>query len=248
MHLARDGRRHQRHRAPGLRPRLGPGTTSTRSSATRTSRSSRAGPRSPAGRWRPSACDSACSSAPTRSATRARREDTRRRSITSATVARSSARRRLVRTRAPAHGIDFGSGFGQRLDWLDESVAPAGSPRRRDGDLARLAASMPSTSCVTGRRPLQAHLPIMIGGIWGEEDAPHRRQVCRHVERDGPARGAAAQGRRSGAHCDAVGRDIAEIEFTLGVKLTIRDTQAEADAVWKACDGAQPDAADRRRG
>ena len=35
-------------------------------------------------------------------------------------------------------------------------------------------------------------------------------------------------------HCDAVGRDIAEIEFTLGVKLTIRDTKAEADRVWEA--------------
>jgi alkanesulfonate monooxygenase SsuD/methylene tetrahydromethanopterin reductase-like flavin-dependent oxidoreductase (luciferase family) len=35
-------------------------------------------------------------------------------------------------------------------------------------------------------------------------------------------------------HCDAVGRDIADIEFTLGVKVTIRDTEAEADRVWKA--------------
>jgi alkanesulfonate monooxygenase SsuD/methylene tetrahydromethanopterin reductase-like flavin-dependent oxidoreductase (luciferase family) len=35
-------------------------------------------------------------------------------------------------------------------------------------------------------------------------------------------------------HCDAVGRDIAEIEFTLGVKVTIRDTEAEAVKVWKA--------------
>ena len=35
-------------------------------------------------------------------------------------------------------------------------------------------------------------------------------------------------------HCDAVGRDIAEIEFTLGVKVTIRDSEAEADRVWKA--------------
>ena len=35
-------------------------------------------------------------------------------------------------------------------------------------------------------------------------------------------------------HCDAVGRDIAEIEFTLGVKATIRDTEAEAVRVWKA--------------
>ena len=35
-----------------------------------------------------------------------------------------------------AHGIDFGSGFGQRLDWLDESVAAVPAPpRRRDRDL-----------------------------------------------------------------------------------------------------------------
>jgi alkanesulfonate monooxygenase SsuD/methylene tetrahydromethanopterin reductase-like flavin-dependent oxidoreductase (luciferase family) len=35
-------------------------------------------------------------------------------------------------------------------------------------------------------------------------------------------------------HCDDVGRDIAEIEFTLGIKATIRDSEAEADKVWKA--------------
>jgi alkanesulfonate monooxygenase SsuD/methylene tetrahydromethanopterin reductase-like flavin-dependent oxidoreductase (luciferase family) len=35
-------------------------------------------------------------------------------------------------------------------------------------------------------------------------------------------------------HCEAVGRDPSEIEFTLGVKLTIRDTEAEADRVWRA--------------
>ena len=35
-------------------------------------------------------------------------------------------------------------------------------------------------------------------------------------------------------HCDAVGRDIGEIEFTLGIKATIRDSEAEADRVWKA--------------
>jgi alkanesulfonate monooxygenase SsuD/methylene tetrahydromethanopterin reductase-like flavin-dependent oxidoreductase (luciferase family) len=37
-----------------------------------------------------------------------------------------------------------------------------------------------------------------------------------------------------GAHCEAEGRDIAEIEFTLGIKATIRDTEAEADRVWRA--------------
>ena len=36
------------------------------------------------------------------------------------------------------------------------------------------------------------------------------------------------------AHCEDVGRDFAEIELTLGVKVTIRDTEAEADRAWKA--------------
>jgi alkanesulfonate monooxygenase SsuD/methylene tetrahydromethanopterin reductase-like flavin-dependent oxidoreductase (luciferase family) len=31
-----------------------------------------------------------------------------------------------------------------------------------------------------------------------------------------------------------VGRDVNEIEFTLGVKFTIRDSQEEADRVWTA--------------
>ncbi len=35
-------------------------------------------------------------------------------------------------------------------------------------------------------------------------------------------------------HCDAVGRDIGEIEFTLGVKFTIRDSKAEAERVLEA--------------
>jgi len=34
-------------------------------------------------------------------------------------------------------------------------------------------------------------------------------------------------------HCDDVGRDITEIEFTLGVKITIRDSAAEASRVWR---------------
>jgi alkanesulfonate monooxygenase SsuD/methylene tetrahydromethanopterin reductase-like flavin-dependent oxidoreductase (luciferase family) len=35
-------------------------------------------------------------------------------------------------------------------------------------------------------------------------------------------------------HCEAEGRDPATIEFTLGVKLTIRDSEAESVRVWEA--------------
>ncbi|MEO8229570.1 MAG: LLM class flavin-dependent oxidoreductase [Chloroflexota bacterium] len=131
-----------------------------------------------------------------------------------------------------AHGIDFGSGFGQRLDWLDESV----------GAIRRILDGEPVTSALGRRyafddlrhqpRPVQRHLPIMIGGsgekktlrtvakyadMWNAMGTPelmaHKIDVLRE-------------------HCAAVGRDPSEIEFTLGVKLTIRDTRAEAERVW----------------
>ena len=35
-------------------------------------------------------------------------------------------------------------------------------------------------------------------------------------------------------HCADVGRDPAEIEYTLGVKLTLRDSKEEAERVWRA--------------
>jgi alkanesulfonate monooxygenase SsuD/methylene tetrahydromethanopterin reductase-like flavin-dependent oxidoreductase (luciferase family) len=35
-------------------------------------------------------------------------------------------------------------------------------------------------------------------------------------------------------HCADVGRDPADIEFTLGVKVTIRDSKAEAERAWQA--------------
>jgi alkanesulfonate monooxygenase SsuD/methylene tetrahydromethanopterin reductase-like flavin-dependent oxidoreductase (luciferase family) len=35
-------------------------------------------------------------------------------------------------------------------------------------------------------------------------------------------------------HCDEVGRDVNDIEFTLGVKFTLRDSKDEADRVWRS--------------
>ena len=133
-----------------------------------------------------------------------------------------------------AHGIDFGSGFGQRLDWLDESV----------GAIRRVLDGESVTSAPGGRyafddlrhapAPLQQHLPIMIGGS-GEKKT--LRTVARYADlwnAMGTPETLAHKVDVLRGHCDAVGRDIAEIEFTLGIKATIRDTQAEADTVWKA--------------
>jgi len=133
-----------------------------------------------------------------------------------------------------AHGIEFGSGFGQRLDWMDESVAAMRA--LLDGkevtsepgghyDFNRLRHNPP---------PVQAHLPIMIGGS-GEKKT--LRTVARYADMwnaMGPVDVMRHKIEVLQRHCDDVGRDIAEIEFTLGIKATIRDSEAEADKVWKA--------------
>jgi alkanesulfonate monooxygenase SsuD/methylene tetrahydromethanopterin reductase-like flavin-dependent oxidoreductase (luciferase family) len=133
-----------------------------------------------------------------------------------------------------AHGIDYGKSIGQRLDWLDEAV----------GAMRRVLDGESVTSAPGGRyafddlrhapRPIQARLPIMIGGS-GEKKT--LRTVARYADMwnaMGPVDMMAHKIDVLRAHCDAVGRDIGEIEFTLGVKVTIRDTEAEAVRVWKA--------------
>ena len=133
-----------------------------------------------------------------------------------------------------AHGIEFGSGFGQRLDWLDESV----------GAMRALLDGESVTSEPGGRYtfddlrhhpvPVQPHLPIMIGGS-GEKKT--LRTVAKYADlwnAMGPVDFMAHKVEVLQGHCDAVGRDIAEIEFTLGVKVTIRDTEAEAVRVMQA--------------
>ncbi len=133
-----------------------------------------------------------------------------------------------------AHGIDFGSGHGERLTWMHEAVAamrglldgervtsPAGGRYRFD-DLVLLPP------------PVQEHLPIMIGGS-GERKT--LRTVAMYADQWN-AMGSVEKLRHKvevlRGHCEAVGRDIAEIEMTAGCKPIIRDTEAEARRVWEA--------------
>ena len=50
-----------------------------------------------------------------------------------------------------AHGIDFGSGFGQRLDWLDESVAAIRPLLDGKSVTSEPAATTPSMTCAISR-------------------------------------------------------------------------------------------------
>jgi alkanesulfonate monooxygenase SsuD/methylene tetrahydromethanopterin reductase-like flavin-dependent oxidoreductase (luciferase family) len=131
-------------------------------------------------------------------------------------------------------GIDFGTGFGQRLDWLDESVAAM-----RD-----LLAGEEVTSEPGGRYrfdqlrlnplPVQKRLPIMIGGA-GERKT--LRTVARYADMwnvMGSSEVVAHKLEVLKRHCDEVGRDIGEIELTIGCKPVIRDSEDAARREWKA--------------
>jgi alkanesulfonate monooxygenase SsuD/methylene tetrahydromethanopterin reductase-like flavin-dependent oxidoreductase (luciferase family) len=133
-----------------------------------------------------------------------------------------------------AFGFDFGSGFGQRLDWLaeavpavrglldgDEVTSPPGG--RYAFDHLRLAPG-----------PAQDRIPLVIGGsgerktlrivaehadIWNAfglpEELVHKDEVLRR-------------------HCEDVGRNPDEIERSVGCKVTIRSTEAEAERVRRS--------------
>ena len=130
-----------------------------------------------------------------------------------------------------AFGIDFGSGFGQRLDWLAEAVPAARA--LLDGETV--------TSAPGGRYafddlrilppPVQAHLPIVIGGSGERKTLPIVARWADMWNAFGSPEELAAKDAILRARCEDVGRDPASIERSVGCKVTIRSTLAEAKAV-----------------
>jgi alkanesulfonate monooxygenase SsuD/methylene tetrahydromethanopterin reductase-like flavin-dependent oxidoreductase (luciferase family) len=133
-----------------------------------------------------------------------------------------------------AFGLDFGASTGERLGWLDEA---AGAIRGLlDGEVV---SSGPSDhyrldGAQVQPRPLQEHVPIMIGG-GGERRT--LRSVARYADMwnvFGDAERLAAKDGVLKRHCEEVGRDPGAIERTVSAKLVIRDDPEEAMAVWTA--------------
>src|SRR5260221_53640 len=131
-------------------------------------------------------------------------------------------------------GIDFGSGFGQRLDWMEESVSAL-----EDLFAGKSVTSAPGAHYAFDDfrllpLPLQKRLPILIGGP-GEKKT--RRSIAKHADMwdgMGSVEFLAHKVEVLHRHCEAVGRDPAEIEMTAGCKPIIRNTAEEARRVWEA--------------
>jgi alkanesulfonate monooxygenase SsuD/methylene tetrahydromethanopterin reductase-like flavin-dependent oxidoreductase (luciferase family) len=133
-----------------------------------------------------------------------------------------------------AAGIDFGRSIGERLDWLDEA---AGALRTLfDGGVvtSEPEAHYDFNGLVLLPRPVQPHLPILIGG-GGEKKT--LRIVAKHADMwngGGSAEQLAHKRDVLWRHCEEIGRDPSEIELTASFWPIIRSTDREAREVWEA--------------
>jgi len=134
-------------------------------------------------------------------------------------------------TEHTAYGIEYGSGFPERLRWLGEALPimrgmlhgeqpTAGGPRYRAKDVRN------------DPPPIQERLALLIGG--GGEQVT-LKLVARYGDANNVGGGIDNVKRKEAIlvqHCETVGRDPAEIERTTGIgTVIIRDSRADAERV-----------------
>ena len=126
-----------------------------------------------------------------------------------------------------AHGLDFGSGFGERLDRLDESVMLI--RRLLDGETIDHAGRFYTfKDAVHAPPPIQAHLPILIGGSGPKKTLRTTAHYADAWNTSGTVDEFAASDATLRGHCADLGRDTGSIERTVSFPIIIRDDPAEA--------------------
>ncbi|MFN8631363.1 MAG: LLM class flavin-dependent oxidoreductase [Chloroflexota bacterium] len=130
-----------------------------------------------------------------------------------------------------AFGIDFGTGVGERLDWLSEAVPLLrrlldGEEVSSDGRFYHLDRAL----CTP--RAVQARLPILVGGAGPRKTIPLIARSADMWNTYGWPHEVAASNALLVEACAAAGRDEREIERTVNLNVVIRESRAEAEAVW----------------
>jgi alkanesulfonate monooxygenase SsuD/methylene tetrahydromethanopterin reductase-like flavin-dependent oxidoreductase (luciferase family) len=131
-----------------------------------------------------------------------------------------------------AFGLDFGSGFGERLDRLEESIGLierllAGEQVTHHGRFY----SMVDALCEP--RPIQPRLPILIGGSGREKTL---RTTARHADLwngyGEPARIAETSDVLR-QRCEEIGRPFESIERTVSMEVVIRASESDARKAYE---------------
>lgn len=132
-----------------------------------------------------------------------------------------------------AFGIPFGSGVGERLDRLDESVMLM--RRLLDGErFSHEGRFYTMHDALCQPRPIQAHLPILVGGSGPRKTL---RTVARRADAwntSGTIEEVQSKLDILSEHCADVGRDIAAIEKTVSFPIVLRDAASAAADAFKA--------------
>jgi F420-dependent oxidoreductase-like protein len=130
-------------------------------------------------------------------------------------------------------GIPFGSGFGERLDRLDESVMLM--RRLLDGErFSHEGAYYTMRDAICEPRPIQPHLPILVGGSGPRKTL---RTVARRADAwntSGTLEEIRARLDILAGHCADAGRDMATIEKTISFPTLLRDDPAQAATAFGA--------------
>lgn len=134
-----------------------------------------------------------------------------------------------------AFGIEFGRGNGQRLDWLDEAMSIV-RPLFNGETVTHEGPHYQVKDLTMYPPPVRGTLPIMIGGA-GEKKT--LRTVAKYADMwDTSTSPVLDETRRKldvlQMHCEAVGRDINEIEKIVSPSVSIRNDRAAARAAYDA--------------
>lgn len=132
-----------------------------------------------------------------------------------------------------AFGLDFGSGFGERLDRLEESIGLI--ERLLGGErVTQTGRFYTMVDAICEPRPIQARLPILIGGsgrektlrttarhadLWNAYAAPERILESIELLRQ---------------RCAEIGRRFDGIEKTAYMEVVIRASESAAQEAWAA--------------
>jgi F420-dependent oxidoreductase-like protein len=130
-----------------------------------------------------------------------------------------------------AFGLDFGTSMGERIDRMGESLELL--RRLLDGETVTHAGRFYHLdAAICAPRPLQARLPILVGGSGPRKTLPLVARFADLWNGYGTPEEISGTTALLDARCRETGRDPSSIERSVTLNVVVRDDRARAEADW----------------